>query len=106
MERRDDEPSLANEHRPAVVIGQHLDLGPGLADPRRPDEDAPQWPSLSRELEISLEARDLATVRVSVNLEVDEPEVVAVEDDHPGARTQDRLLERPDRLVEAVQTHQ
>ena len=32
--------------------------------------------------------------------------MVAIEDDHPGARTEDRPLERPNRLVEPVQPHQ
>ena len=32
--------------------------------------------------------------------------MVAVEDDHPGARPEDRRRERADRLVEAVEAHQ
>src|ERR1700757_4710799 len=39
MERGDEEPALAGEHGMAVDLGEHLDSGPRLLDPRRPDED-------------------------------------------------------------------
>ena len=45
------------------------------------------------ELEVGLEARDLAPVGVPVDLEVDETEVGAVEQDHPGAGAEDRAGE-------------
>src|SRR5918994_3451704 len=62
MERRDQEASLAEQHGPAVVAGEHLDVGTCLGDPRRTDEDAPKRLGVAREREISLEARDLAAV--------------------------------------------
>src|SRR5262249_25201480 len=33
VERGDEEPSLACEHRPAVDLGEDLDVGPDLLDP-------------------------------------------------------------------------
>src|SRR6266851_367780 len=39
MERGDEDPALARQHRMAVDLGEHLDSRPGLLDPRRPDED-------------------------------------------------------------------
>ena len=83
----------------------NLDVS-GHANTRRADEDAPQRGAVAQEREIGLEARDLPPVRVPVDLDVDEPEMLAVEDDHPGARPQDRTLERPDCLVQPVKPHQ
>src|SRR4051794_2399010 len=85
MERRDEEAALAQQHRLAVVLGQHLDAGPDLAHARGADEDAAQGLGVARELEVGLEARHLAAVAVAVDGDVDEPEVGAVEQDHPGA---------------------
>src|SRR5881409_766372 len=34
MERSDEEPPLAREHRTAVDLGEHLDVRPDLLDPR------------------------------------------------------------------------
>src|SRR5438067_12507209 len=41
VERRDEEAPLPQQHRLAVVLGQHLDLGAEVADARRADEDPP-----------------------------------------------------------------
>src|SRR5215831_11205302 len=38
VEGRDEEPSLAREHRMAVDLGEHLDVRPSLLEPRRADE--------------------------------------------------------------------
>ena len=38
----------------------------------------------------------------AANTTVDEPEVVTIEDDHAGARSEDGPLERSDRFVQAV----
>src|SRR5581483_132262 len=40
MERRDEDIAVAQEHRLAVELGQHLDVRPSLAEARRPDEHA------------------------------------------------------------------
>ncbi len=54
-------------------------------------------------LEVGLEAVHLAAERVAPRPPVAEAEVVAVEDDHPGARPEDRAVELANRLVEAVE---
>src|SRR5688572_13632297 len=40
MERGDEEAALAQQHRDAVVAGEHLDLRAGVGDARGADEDA------------------------------------------------------------------
>ena len=92
VERGDEEPPLAREHRVPVVLGQHLDAGADLVDPRRADEHGLDRLA-ARELELGLERRHLPAERVPADLDVDQAEVVAVEDDHPGARPEDRRLE-------------
>src|SRR5689334_19352191 len=42
MERRDEHPAVAEQHRLAVELGQHLDVRAGFRDPGRADEDAAQ----------------------------------------------------------------
>src|SRR5204863_10197268 len=104
VERSDDDPALAQEHGLAVELGEYLHLRPGVDDARRADEDAAQ--RLPVELEVGLEARHLSPVGVALDLEVEHAEVVPVEQDHPGARAEDRPLELSDRLFETVEPHQ
>src|SRR5690242_3722460 len=59
VERRDEHPAVAQQHRLAVELGQHLDAGARLGHPRRADEDPAQRLGLAGQLEIGLEARDL-----------------------------------------------
>src|SRR5712691_5596909 len=106
VERRDDDAPLPQENRLAVVLGEHLDLGPDVRDARCADEDAAQRLVRSLEFEIGLEARDLATVGVPLDLEVEQAEVAPVEEDHPRARAEDRGLEAANRLLEAVEPDQ
>src|SRR5947209_1712239 len=79
VERGDDDASVPDEHRLAVAIGQNLHVLPRLAHARRPDEDPAERLVLAGQLEISLEARDLAAVRVPVDSEVGKAEVLAVQ---------------------------
>src|SRR5712691_1581019 len=97
VERCDEEATLPQQHRLALVLGEHLDLRADVAHLRRADEDARQRLP-GAEVEIGLEARDLPPVRVPVDDEVDEPEVLAVEQDHACARTEDGAVETPQRL--------
>ena len=90
----------------AVVLGQDLDVRPRLLDPRRADEDAAQRLRLALDVEVGLEAVHLPAPRVPRDLEVDEPEVVPVEHDHPGARAEIGAAELAHRLVEPVEPHQ
>src|SRR5262245_49442924 len=78
VERRHQDAPLAQQHRLAVELGHHVDVGPHLRDPRRADEDAPQRPLVAVEVEIGLEARHLAAVCVASDLEVEHAEMVAV----------------------------
>src|SRR5436190_7229111 len=55
VERRDEEAALAREHGMAVDLGEHLDVGTDLLDPRRADEDGAQWPA--RQVEVGLKRR-------------------------------------------------
>src|SRR6185436_9095269 len=100
MERRDKEASLPREYRMAVVLREHLDLRACVLDPRRADEDPAHRIYLTGELEVGLERVDLSPPRVALDLEVDEPEMVAVEDDHPGARAEDGTGELPNGVIE------
>src|SRR5215207_4476772 len=84
----------------AAVLGEHLHPGPGVRDARRADEDASQRLVVAGELQVGLEARDLAAVRVALHLDVDEPEVLPVEQDHPGAGPEHGPREAADRLFE------
>ena len=79
MERRDEHAAVAQQHRLSVQLREHLDVRPGLANARRADEDATKGPLVAVELDVGLEARDLAPVRVPLDLEVCEPEVRTVE---------------------------
>src|SRR5215207_3347935 len=106
MERRDEEAPVAHEHGLAVVFSEHFHPGADIAHARRADEDATQLLDLSHELEIGLEARHLPPVRIAVDEQIDEPEMLAIEHDHPRARAEHGPLEAPDRLVEPVEPHQ
>src|SRR5690348_2240458 len=102
VERRDYEPPVAHQDRFAAVLREHLDFRADHPHARRTDEDAAQGRLVAVELEIGLEARDLAAVSVPLDVDVDEAEVVPVEDDHARTRPEDRRVEGAERLVEPV----
>src|SRR5947209_7118195 len=106
MERRDEQPALAGENGVAVDLGEHLDVGARLREPRRADEDSAQRLVAVADVQIGLEAVHLATEGVALGAPVAEAEVVAVEDDHAGARAEDRPVEVAQRVVEAVEAHE
>src|SRR4029077_19218833 len=60
MEGRDEEPSLARQHRVAVDLREHPDVRPRLLKPRRADEDGAQRFVAVADVQICLEALDLA----------------------------------------------
>src|SRR4029079_16405148 len=95
MERRDENAPLPREHRMPVDLGEHVDVGPRLRDPRRPDEDRAHGLVAVADVDVCFEALDLPPERVPLDLDAGEPEMVAVEDDHPRARAEDRRVERP-----------
>src|SRR5215211_4989474 len=51
MERRDEEPALAQQHRLALELREHLDALPDVAHAWRPDEDAAQRLLLADQLQ-------------------------------------------------------
>src|SRR5262249_22305781 len=60
MERGDEQAPLAGEHGVAVDLGEHLDIRAGLVEPRRADENGAQRLVAVADVEIRLEAVDLA----------------------------------------------
>ncbi len=82
-----------------VHLREDLHAGAVLGDPRRTDEHRPQqaggvWvgriPIDTAQLDIRLEAPQLAPERVALSANVHQPEMLAVEHDQPRARAQDR----------------
>src|SRR6266581_3083753 len=54
MERSNEEPPLAGEHRPAVDLGEHLDPRSDVLNPRRTNEDRAHRRFLTDDVEIGL----------------------------------------------------
>src|SRR5471030_2650199 len=73
VERRDEDPALARQHRMPVDLGQHLDALADVFDPRRTDEDGADRLLAVSEIEVRLEARDLAAERVTTGADVGDP---------------------------------
>src|SRR5437016_423461 len=59
VERRDEDSAVASEHRPALVLSDHVDPCACGLDPRGADEDPAERLRLARKIEVGLEARDL-----------------------------------------------
>src|SRR5688572_22425182 len=82
----------------AVDLGEDLDVGAGALDERRPDEHGGDGPAVDAgDVEVGLEAVDLATERVATDGDVDGAEAplvgaavedLAAEEDHPRARAE------------------
>src|SRR5690349_16318921 len=64
MEGGDEEASLARQHRMAVDLRKHVDVGPRFLEPWRPDEDRAQRLVTVADVEVRFEAVHLATERV------------------------------------------
>ena len=72
MERRDEDVAVAQQHRLAVELGEHLDARRRPRATRGARMKTPRNGSLSpSKVEVGLEARDLAPVGVPLDLEVD-----------------------------------
>src|SRR5436190_11622882 len=106
VERRDENPAVAEQHRLAFELCEHLDAGAALVEPWGANEDAAQGLVGAVEPQVGLEARDLAPVGVAVDDDVGEPEVLPVEHDHPGAGAEHGPVEVAQRLVQAVEPDQ
>src|SRR5215211_2547586 len=109
MEGDGEDAAVADRDRVTLYRGQDLDSLPVLLDPRCPDEHGAQRLfSEALDAQVLLEALQLAAERVAATDVVRDREVVPVADDHPGAAPQDGatgLVERRDRLVEALALH-
>src|SRR4051794_15589056 len=70
VERGDEDAPLAREHAVPVDLGQHLDLRPRLLDPRRADEHRAHRLVAVTDVEIRLEAANLAPERVAADGDV------------------------------------
>src|SRR5688572_30515517 len=103
VERGEQQPSVAHEHGLAVELSEHFDPGPGIADARGTDEDTPERDLVVGELHVGLEAPHLASERVPVDLEIRNVPMLAVEDDHPGTRPEDRTAIGANRGLEPVE---
>src|SRR3954454_4029497 len=106
MERDDEHVVLPRGHHVALDLGEHLDVVAAVLDPRRTDEHGAHGRALDAgDVEVGFEGPDLAAECVAPAGVVGEPEVLAVEHDHPGARTQHRRAgphEVAQRLGEAL----
>src|SRR5688572_23389911 len=80
VERRGENTAFADEDRLPAQAAEHLHVRARLCQPGRPDEDAAEGRLVPVELDVVLEARDLAAVGVSLDLDVHEVEVPAVEE--------------------------
>jgi hypothetical protein len=102
MEGDGQDVALPNGHRVAVDTGQNLDIAPVISHPGGTDEDSVNGaPGDALEVEVGLERTKLAAERVALGPYVEHPEMVAVEHDHPGTRSQDRIA-RADELAERI----
>src|SRR5206468_2469921 len=99
-------PTLPREHRMPVHLRENLDALAGLLDPRGPDEHRTERLLAVSYIQVGFEARDLPSERIAPYRDVGETKVVAVEQDHPRAGTEDRPFEALHRLVEPVEPHQ
>ncbi len=91
MEGGGEHAAVADRDRVAVVAGQNLDAGPVALDPGGADEDrAQRLVADPLDLEVGLEALQLAAEGVAARDRVEEAEVVGVADDQPGAGAENR----------------
>src|SRR5688572_109076 len=106
VERRGENTAFADEDRLPAQASEHLHVRARLCQPGRPDEDAAEGLFVPVELDVVLEARDLAAVGVALDLDVHEVEMPAVEENHPRAGAEERAGEGRERLLEAVDPHE
>ena len=91
VKRHRNDVALPDGHRMAVDGGEHLDVGACPGDPWGADEDCVDGgPGDALQLEVGLEGTQLAPERVALRDDVEHPEMVAVEHDHPGTRAEHR----------------
>lgn len=109
VEREGAHLALPDRHRMASDLGKHLDLIAELLDPGGSDEDGPKWRvTESGQLDVVFKAGELAAESVAAGRDVDQSEVIAIGDDHPGTGPEHRNAggsEPPDRFRQPVLLH-
>jgi len=102
MEGDGQDVALPNGHGVAINAGQNLDVGAVISHPGGTDEDRVNGsPGDALEVEVGLKRTELAAERVALGPYVEHPEVVTVEHDHPGTRSEDRTA-RADELAQRI----
>src|SRR4051794_1026081 len=103
MEAHGEHVALLGGDGVAVHLGEDRHLVARLGDPRRADEHRAHRAAVDAgEVEVGLEGAHLPPERVARGDDVHHAEVLAVEHDQPGARPEDRDVERAQRLGEAL----
>jgi hypothetical protein len=86
VECRGEDAALADRDRVALVAGQHFHLRSMALDPGSADENRTQrLVADSLDLEVGLEALQLAAEGVASRRRIDQAEVIGAADDQPGA---------------------
>jgi hypothetical protein len=118
VKARDQDGALTGEDRITRVPGQHVDVGAGVADARRPDEDHAErhLGAIEPRRGLRLEGFPLPAVAIPLDGHVDQPERglaraldLPGEDDQAGARAEERPaapVERVERGLEVPRIHQ
>ena len=91
--------SIAQQDRPTLVTGKHLDVVASTLDERRADEHCVERRVEPRHVEVGFEAVELASVSIPLDRHVDliESDLIGAPivhvggaQDHPGARAEGR----------------
>jgi hypothetical protein len=106
MEGSDQEPTLPKQDWLAVELREHVDALASATDAGRADENAPQRHVFSGQVEIRFEARNLPPVGVARDIDIEEAEMLLVEHNQAGAGAENRPLEAPHRVLEAIEAHE
>src|SRR5205085_6134088 len=105
VERHREDLALTHGDRMTVDLGQNLDLVTCVVHPGRSNEDSSQRAAESGQLQVRLEASELAAEGVAACVDVQQSEVPAIEHDHARAGAQDGLSaphEAAQRLAEPL----
>src|SRR5207302_8437063 len=100
MECRNQNPAVARQHGMPVDLGEDLDVRPRVLDPWRANEDRAHRLVAVTDVDVRLEGMHLPAERVPGRADVGEPEMLAVEHDHPGAGAKDGAVEAEPLLSE------
>jgi hypothetical protein len=95
VEREREDPALTHGDRVPVDLGQDLDARAVLRDPGRADENGVHRTALyAGDVEVGLEGVQLTAEGVSQREDIEDPKMLAVENDHARAGSEDRQAAR------------